>query len=124
MLSRLNAEANKSVPLQLQFAYYLFCPAILPGGPGATLAYRSAPDNTEVLCNLCVCLAPDQHERAVMHLVELEWREPDDYLVHDGLCTSPLPGRQEEAAQAGNPVPWTGMRLQPVVAGGCCRQRA
>lgn len=30
VLSRLNAETNKSVPLQLQFAYYLFCPAIPP----------------------------------------------------------------------------------------------
>jgi Flp pilus assembly protein TadD len=90
VLSRLNAETNKSVPLQLQFAYYLF----LSGDPASaaqvlTLAYRSAPDNTEVLRNLCVCLSrSDQHERAVTHLVELVRREPDDYLVHDGLCTS------------------------------------
>ncbi|WP_439838972.1 tetratricopeptide repeat protein [Aeromonas caviae] len=104
VLSRLNAETNKSVPLQLQFAYYLF----LSGDPASaaqvlTLAYRSAPDNTEVLRNLCVCLSrSDQHERAVTHLVELVRREPDDYLVHDGLCTSLAKlGRHEEAAQAG-----------------------
>ena len=104
VLSRLNAETNKSVPLQLQFAYYLF----LSGDPASaaqvlTLAYRSAPDNTEVLRNLCVCLSrSDQHERAVTHLAELVRREPDDYLVHDGLCTSLAKlGRHEEAAQAG-----------------------
>ncbi|MGE6106901.1 tetratricopeptide repeat protein [Aeromonas sobria] len=104
VLARLNEEPLKPVPLQLQFAYYLF----LSGDPASAaqvlaLAHQAAPDNDEVLHNFCVCLSRSgQHERAVAHLTELAVREPDDYLVHDGLCTSLAKlGRHEEAAQAG-----------------------
>ncbi|WP_421292135.1 tetratricopeptide repeat protein [Aeromonas taiwanensis] len=104
VLTRLNGERIKSVPLQLQFAYYLF----LSGDPATaaqvlTLAHNAAPDDIEVLRNLCVCLSrSDQHERAVTYLAELVRREPADYLAQDGLCTSLAKlGRHEEAAQAG-----------------------
>nr|WP_244911275.1 tetratricopeptide repeat protein [Aeromonas bivalvium] len=104
VLARLNGEPLKPVPLQLQFAYYLF----LSGDPASaaqvlTLAHQAAPDNDEVLRNLCVCLSRSgQHERAVAHLTELAARDPADALVQDGLCTSLARlGRHGEAARAG-----------------------
>lgn len=104
LLVRLNAEPVKPVPLQLQFAYYLF----LCGDPASAVqvleqAQRAAPENNEVLRNLCVCLSRSgQHERAVVQLTELMRREPHDYLAQDGLCTSLAKlGRHAEAAVAG-----------------------
>lgn len=90
MLARLNAVRIKLVPLQLQFAYYLF----LCGDPATAvqvleLAYQTAPDDNEVLRNLCVCLSRSgQYEKSLVHLAELARREPADYLAQDGLCTS------------------------------------
>jgi hypothetical protein len=104
VLALLNGERLKPVPLQLQFAYYLF----LSGDPASaaqvlTLAHQAAPENDEVLRNLCVCLSRSgQHERAVAHLTELAARDPADALAQDGLCTSLARlGRHAEAAQAG-----------------------
>lgn len=104
VLTRLNGERIKPVPLQLQLAYYLF----LSGDPASAaqaliLAHRARPDDTEVLRNLCVCLSRSgQHEQALAHLAELVRREPADYLAQDGLCTSLAKlGRHEEAVQAG-----------------------
>ncbi|MGL5813042.1 MAG: tetratricopeptide repeat protein [Aeromonas sp.] len=104
VLARLNAQQSKPVPLQLQFAYYLF----LCGDPGSASqvleqAHGVAPDDIEVLRNLCVCLSrANQHERALVHLEELARREPDDFLAQDGLCTCLAKlGRHGEAAQAG-----------------------
>ena len=61
------------------------------------------------------------------HLVELVRREPDDYLVHDGLCTSPLPSwdamkkRHKRGTRA---LTLKDEAVSQPVAGGCCRQRA
>lgn len=104
VLARLNAQQSKPVPLQLQFAYYLF----LCGDPASAAqvleqAHKSAPDDIEVLRNLCVCLSrANQYERALVHLELLARREPGDYLAQDGLCSCLAKlGRHDEAAVAG-----------------------
>lgn len=104
LLTKLNSTAAKPVALQLQFAYYLFlCDDPASAAQVLEMAHQAAPDNDEVLRNLCVCLSRSgQHERAVERLQTLLVRTPEDFHALDGLCTSQAKrGRYVEAAAAG-----------------------
>jgi tetratricopeptide (TPR) repeat protein len=67
------------------------------------MAYQMAPENDEVLRNLCISLSRSgQYERAVERLQILLVRAPEDFHALDALCASLAKlGRHAEAAVAG-----------------------
>lgn len=104
LLVRLNGAAVKPVAWQLQFAYYLFlCDDPASAAQVLEMAYQMAPENDEVLRNLCISLSRSgQYERAVERLQILLVRAPADFHALDALCASLAKlGRHAEAAVAG-----------------------